>query len=298
MSRNLLKGGYVVVAEQKKVTIDNNERIAKRLEEIQRQQQASMEAEPTRQSFAEGFVEGLDPIQVAQLVSDDVVPLEAALGQNRESGQEELQSVDPQALQEQIKEAGEEAERILSKAKEDAVRIQADAEQEGYRAGYDKGVLAAKAEYDAKAEALQREIEMRERELEQEYREYSDALEPKMVKALTDIYEYVLGIELEDSRDAIVFLLKRALSNMDTGRSYIIHVSHEDFEMVKGNREMISKGSGIPASSMEIIEDHSLSKNGCMIESDCGIFDCGLGTQLALLKKQLRILSYERTEEE
>ena len=74
LSRNLLKGGYVVVAEQKKVTIDNNERIAKRLEEIQRQQQASMEAEPTRQSFAEGFVEGLDPIQVAQLVSDDVVP--------------------------------------------------------------------------------------------------------------------------------------------------------------------------------------------------------------------------------
>ena len=43
----------------------------------------------------------------------------------------------------------------------------------------------------------------------------------------------------------------------------------------------------------EVIEDATLKPNDCLIESDGGIWDCGLGTQMDLLEKQLRILSYE-----
>jgi flagellar assembly protein FliH len=45
----------------------------------------------------------------------------------------------------------------------------------------------------------------------------------------------------------------------------------------------------------EIIEDVTLKTGDCMIESDGGIWDCGLGTQLELLVKQLKILSYEES---
>lgn len=37
---------------------------------------------------------------------------------------------------------------------------------------------------------------------------------------------------------------------------------------------------------MDIIEDMTLAKNECMIETDNGIFDCGLGTELSELKTE------------
>ena len=44
--------------------------------------------------------------------------------------------------------------------------------------------------------------------------------------------------------------------------------------------------------SVEVVQDTTLSEGECMIETDGGIFDCGLGTQLAELKKQLLLLAY------
>ena len=52
---------------------------------------------------------------------------------------------------------------------------------------------------------------------------------------------------------------------------------------------LVTAGSGV---SLEIIADMTLSKNDCMIETEGGIFDCGLGTQLQELGKQLKLLSY------
>ncbi len=46
--------------------------------------------------------------------------------------------------------------------------------------------------------------------------------------------------------------------------------------------------------TVEIIEDISLRKNECLIETEGGIFDCGLGTQLSELSRKLKLLSYEK----
>ena len=87
------------------------------------------------------------------------------------------------------------------------------------------------------------------------------------------------------------------MSQMDSSNHYIIHVSHEDIMNLKEAKDELSKASGIPADYIEIIEDNTVGMNGCMIESDFGIFDCGLDTQLQLLRKQLCLLSYQKTEE-
>lgn len=50
----------------------------------------------------------------------------------------------------------------------------------------------------------------------------------------------------------------------------------------------------VPNSTVEIIEDFTLSKNECMIETEGGIFDCGLGTELRELSAKLKLLSYEK----
>lgn len=47
-------------------------------------------------------------------------------------------------------------------------------------------------------------------------------------------------------------------------------------------------------SNVEIIEDMTLAKNECMIETDSGIYDCGLGTQLEELRKKLMLLAWKK----
>ena len=52
--------------------------------------------------------------------------------------------------------------------------------------------------------------------------------------------------------------------------------------------------AGLPGNgvTLEIIEDMTVEKDGCMIETEGGIFDCGLGTQLEQLRRKLMLLSY------
>ena len=56
-------------------------------------------------------------------------------------------------------------------------------------------------------------------------------------------------------------------------------------------KQLMASVAGIN-SNVEIIEDMTLARTECLIETDGGIFDCGLGTQLGELSKKLKLLSY------
>ena len=52
--------------------------------------------------------------------------------------------------------------------------------------------------------------------------------------------------------------------------------------------------SQVPQSTeLEIIRDATLTEGQCMIETDGGVFDCGLGTQLNGLVADIRALSMQ-----
>ena len=116
-------------------------------------------------------------------------------------------------------------------------------------------------------------------------------LEPKMVEALTDIYSHVFGTDLSDRSDVVLYLLKDAVRNIEGARTFLVHVSKDDHEYVNANRDELTAGLG-NAVTVEIIEDVTLTAGNSFIETDGGIFDCAIGTELELLKKELRILSY------
>jgi len=46
--------------------------------------------------------------------------------------------------------------------------------------------------------------------------------------------------------------------------------------------------------ALEIAEDMTLSPTQCYIETDNGIYDCSLDTELAELSRKLKLLSYEK----
>ena len=98
-------------------------------------------------------------------------------------------------------------------------------------------------------------------------------------------------LDLSDKKELIHYLITDAMRNIEGGKSFLIHVSKEDYEYVNEHREELM--TGLPQSStLEVIEDMTLAQSQCYIEADSGIFDCGLGTELKLLKKELTLLSF------
>lgn len=270
---NILKGGYVVLDKTDKVIIDNNEAVERILGEMAVQIQEEMEPE----ELEEGFVAGIDAEQVARLVEDE-------------------EEIDPEKiLEEQVKlkeEAEAEIEEMKAAAEKEIEELRVKASETGYQDGYAEGKQKAEEECRAHYQKLEQQLKTKEKELEDRYQEQMEELEPALVDKLTGVYEHVLGIKLEEEKENILFLINRSLATLDSGRNYIVHVSKEDYEAAKKGKAQISVETGMPEDAFEIIADGTMKKGDCLIESDLGIMDCGLGTQMEMLKRQLRLLSY------
>lgn len=280
MYDNLVKQRIMIVPKTAdKRVIDSNVQLEKRLGKIF--------GKPAH-SEDQGFVAGLQ----AEVVD---VP---------EGGAENAGAVikaveeDPKAVLEQAK---AEAESLLSKAREDAQRIreeagqQAEAEKAGVleqarQQGYGEGQAKARAEYDA----LKAELSQKEQELENQYQQMVDTLEPQFVETITGIYEHIFGVDLSSHREVLAYLISSTLRGSEGGRNFIIHVSREDYPYVSVQKRQILAGAVSSSSNVDVVEDLTLGRNECMIETDSGVFDCGLDTQLAELKTKLMLLAWEK----
>ena len=271
---------YATEKEKKtKRVIDSNQAVSERIKTLSE----LLEAVP-EDDFADEFSEGLDAAQVDALLTDqDELAAEEA---KSEAVQKLIDEANEQAEQ-ILNDANEQAQQILNDANEQAAKIMEEAKVEGRREGEEKG-------YDEglkRAAELERQVEAKSAALDAEYEAKVAELEPKFVEVLTDIYSHVLGIDLSGRSEVVLNLLKDAIRNVEGTKSFLVHVSREDHEFVTANRDKLTEGLGTSA-TVEIIEDITLSPGNSFVETDGGIYDCGLGTELELLNKELRILSY------
>lgn len=286
MYNNLLKSGNVIKHDETRV-IDSNSKIAERLQYLSEMLHGSGE-----DGFYDDFSAGLDAVQVEQLLDnpEDVDGLfaEASAGPAFDTSAFEQMKQEAEMEAENILSAArEEAERIVASARDEAQQIfakaQADGHGEGYNQGYEEGVQIG---HQAEQQCAQREAE-----LEAYYAGKIEELEPEFVDKITDIYEHIFMIDLKDKKEVVHYLLTDAMRNIEGGKTFLVHVSKDDYEYVNEHKEDLTQG--LPGTStLEVIEDVTLSASQCFIEADSGIFDCGIGTELALLRKELLLLSY------
>lgn len=263
---NLLKANYVICKTDKKRIIDSNDLIARKIEELIENE--SMKDQENEEQFDRDFVSGIKADTVELLLED------------------ETQDISIEASEELLINARQEAEEILENARQEAIIIK----EQGFKQGKNSGYEAGYSEGIAKANILEEGIKDKEKALEEAYEKEIEKIEPLLVDTIIEVIEKVLPIQLLDKKDIVLHLLKSALAKIDNSKEFIVRVSKEDAYFVKEKKEFItSKVSR--AASVEIVEDMSLSKNQCMIETDGGIFDCSLDTQLNALVKELRTLS-------
>ncbi len=282
MSKNLVKQIFTVTPpEEEKIIIDSNALVRKRLEELARR---------SGKSVSGGFVSGLGNLEVIEVSENDEDGEETSLIKADQEAEDILAKARSEA-EEILAKAGSEAESIVREAKTQADSQKGQILEQAREQGYQDGLVQAKAHEDA----MEQEYLEKQQELEDEYQRQVDVLEPLFVDTITGIYEHIFHVELSSYREVLGALISDTIRKQEGSRKFMIHVSKEDYSYVNMQKKQLLAGA--VAESVDVIEDMTLDKNECMIETENGIFDCGLGTQLEELRRRLMLLAWSRDEE-
>lgn len=303
----VLKSGWVVVNPANTRIIDSNARAEARLKELAVELAKQCGEEP---EFSDGFTQGLNAVEVSELLRDGDGNVLGGMQDSDEQMQDANDSFSFEQQQtpvheELIAEAQAQIEAMKQEALAQIEQERIQAVEEGRNQGYQEGLEQGRKEGFAQGhqDGLDSIAEMKEQALaevsaqaaviEEEYQQKLKELEPRFIDTLTGIYEHIFHVSLKNYRELIVYLLQNTMRNIEGGGTYLIHVSKEDYPFASMQKKELIKGSSIALDSVEILEDATLGKNECMIETGNGVFDCSLGTQLEALNEELRLLSYE-----
>ncbi len=271
------------INEDKRI-IDSNEAVTLKLEEIRQM----MTEDTTDKS---GFTLGINPENVEELLED--------LEQTEEY--KEMVSINQEEIRKAaddiIEEAKLRAQEIIGQAQKDANHIVEDAKVKAFSImenarteGYEKGTSEGRQSVDEELKRINMEYQKRVNALEEEYLEKRNNMEPELVDTILEVFADVTRAISAEQKDMILGLIDRVLKDAEASNNYIIKVCSEDAKFLKENKESIIRQIGKDI-NIEIVEDITMKKNECLIDTDFGIYDCSLDIQLENLMQAIRILS-------
>lgn len=274
---NLLKRSSVINKDER--VIDYNDLIKKKIQAIMESKHNEMDAD--------GFINGLHADVVEKLISDDdtadALTDDAAMGEQQAAASLENANAEAERI---IEEARLQAEQIIADANKNADAAFEEAKQNGYYEGNEK----AQEEMNIKQAQLEVEFDNKRKELEQEYNNLKESIEPELVEVITDVFRKVTGVVAEDNQEIILHLINDVMHNADGSRDYVIKVSPDDYKFLVNNQGKIYCAMSREV-NIDIVEDATLERNQCMIETNTGIFNCSLDIELNNLIKNIKLLS-------
>ena len=150
-----------------------------------------------------------------------------------------------------------------------------DARDEARRAGWEQGLsegrMAARGELRLQAERLQQLIEQLAAPLSQS----NDEVKEELVLLAMVIAKQVLHRELTLQPADIHEMVSQAIKALPAGTRHVrIHLHPEDAHLLSSNLEM-NEGS-----TWKMIEDASIARGGCMVDSGASRIDARVETRL------------------
>ena len=265
---NLYKQYWVTNQQDNTRVINANAVLEERMAKIlERQRAEQLHQEELARSFEAG------------IVRDDTEVIEEV---------EEVDYVEQAKVEAEriLAEANSEAQAVLNQAYLDAKNLREDAKVQGYA----EANVVMQKELQEKCSALEAEYSARSRALELDYTQKRDNMESDLVNVILDVFNKVFHIQFDSKKHILMHLINDAILNIEGDREFRIKVADSNVLFLENHREDILErvGHGI---ELEFIADSSLDGNDCLIETDSGVFDCGLDTQLENLIKDIRSLS-------
>ena len=275
---NIVKSFFINSGEDKRV-IDYNELIQEKIRLAEEARKATTfepldaESEGAPEDLGDGFTLGLNAGVVE--VSEDAF---AQLMEEQEQARVAAEDI--------VAQANSEAEQILANAKKDADAMWEKAYAEAKRDGYEAGIKDGRVEIDR----MRNDFLKEKKQQQSEYVEMLESMESDLVGIMLEVFEKVTKVLSADKKDIMVHLIDNALNHIESSKEFVIRVSKDDYQFVTKHKEFLQEA--VPQNgSLEIVKDATLERNQCLIETDGGIFDCGLDVQLENLIMDIKALS-------
>ena len=177
-----------------------------------------------------------------------------------------------------LKQSNDELEEKLGEFTQQLNSIQEQAQSEGFEQGYQQGQKVAQQDQQKALAKLQEVAALFTQALESQLEQVdSFACEIAFAALLKMVGEQACASQFT------IALVQQALSAVRGAEQIKIHISQRDYESIDDIKQQMLDGTSLI--DFELLADPRVTVGGCLIETDAGLWDARLETQLQRLKE-------------
>ena len=179
-----------------------------------------------------------------------------------------------------------EAEQIIAEAEAKKSQLETEAHENGFEAGRKAGYEDGVAEVNRLIERMHKMVEsvMQRRE------EILSETESQIVELVILMARKVIKILSESQKNVVMANTLAALKKVKTRGNVTLRVNLEEVKLTTDHiQEFIQHVENIEA--IKVLEDSSVEKGGCIVETDFGAIDARISSQLTELENKILELS-------
>ena len=175
-----------------------------------------------------------------------------------------------------------EADRIVAAARAEEEKIRSEAHETAYKEGYDQGYANGQEEVNRLIERIHRMIEGIMVRREQILKE----TEQQIVELVILITRKVVKVIADTQKTTIINNILAALKKVKARGKVTLRVNIEDLKLASVNAgEFIKRVENVEG--IEVIEDSTVDRGGCIVETDFGAIDARIASQLGELESKI-----------
>lgn len=189
-----------------------------------------------------------------------------------------------------IQNAKDEAAKILAEAQSEKEKIKSEAQKEGFDKGHEDGYQNGVAEVDRLVERMHKILEA----VMQRRDEILQDTESQIVELIILMARKVIKIISENQKNVIMANTLAALKKVKTRGIVTLRVNLEDVKLTSAHvKEFIQHVENVQG--INVLEDSSVEKGGCIVETDFGSIDARISSQLTELENKILEISPLKT---
>ncbi|NOY10058.1 MAG: flagellar assembly protein FliH [Spirochaetes bacterium] len=181
-----------------------------------------------------------------------------------------------------ISEAGKKAEEIENEIRSKVDQIEKESYERGYKEGHDRGYQEGREEVKRLVDRLHaiisKAIEKRNEIIEES--------ETQLINLVLLIAKKVIKVISENQKNVVINNVVQALRKLKSRGDVVIRVNIADLELTS---EHIKDFMGMVENvkSISVLEDSSVDRGGCIIETDFGQIDARISSQLHEIEEKI-----------
>ena len=176
------------------------------------------------------------------------------------------------------------AKKIIDEAKQAADALKENAEKTAYEKGYKAGSEQGRLQFAGllqKAEAVATQGQA-------DSKRFFDEAEESIFAIALGIAEQVISHSIQTDNQTVVSIAKRLLDKARNGKRFVLKCNPLDIPTLSESSDALSKVAG--GKAVELEDDRNMAQGGCRLETDYGVLDGTIESQLEQLRRLIEDL--------